>query len=217
TDFSIQAAPATVTHLLDAGFASQLQSAMQSQNASVYLRIPFNVEAGAVFHHLTLRVRYEDGFVAYLNGFEVARRNAPDAPAWNSAATMNRGKGQALEFETIDLGGAMTNLVTGANMLAVHGLNDTAASADFLFQAELIARTDRPIALTDSRTVKARVQLDGAWSALNEATFNSRVPLRLTEIMYNPPGEGVVSGDEFEFIELQNVGHAALNLSGFTF
>src|SRR5206468_3537169 len=70
---------------------------------------------------------------------------------------------------------------------------------------------------TDSTTVKARVQLDGAWSALNEATFNSRVPLRLTEIMYNPPGEGVVSGDEFEFIELQNVGHAALNLSGFTF
>jgi hypothetical protein len=44
-----------------------------------------------------------------------------------------------------------------------------------------------------------------------------RTNLVFSEIMYNPPGEGATSGDEFEFIELKNVGPYALNLSGLFF
>lgn len=52
---------------------------------AVYLRRAFDVaelRAGspARLTHLTLRVRYSDGFVAYLNGTEVARRRMPDGP-----------------------------------------------------------------------------------------------------------------------------------------
>jgi len=83
----------------------------------------------------------------------------------------------------------LTNLIAGANVLAFQGLNDTANSPDFLFQAELIAKTDMPVALADSTTVKARVLLNDEWSALDEATFTARVPLRVTEIMYNPPDQ----------------------------
>ena len=66
TDFSVQAAPATLTPLLDAAFSSQLQGAMQNRNSSAFVRIPFHLDPDAVFHRLSLRVRYEDGFVAYL-------------------------------------------------------------------------------------------------------------------------------------------------------
>ena len=131
TDFSVQAAPATLTHLLDPAFAAQLRTALQNQNSSAYVRIPFLVEPGTTVDRLLLRVRYDDGFVAFLNGHEVARRNAPSIPAWNSAATTDRPRGQALDFEELDLGGAVTNLVAAQNMLAFHALNDTAAGTDF--------------------------------------------------------------------------------------
>lgn len=74
-----------------------------------------------------------------------------------------------------------------------------------------------PASLTLNATVtlKARV-LDGStWSALNEATFvvgELGVPLRITELMYNPVG-----GDAYEFLEVQNVGALPLNLDGFSF
>ena len=41
--------------------------------------------------------------------------------------------------------------------------------------------------------------------------------LVLSEIMYHPPDVGLVSGEEFEFIELRNTGPGTLDLSGLTF
>lgn len=72
-----------------------------------------------------------------------------------------------------------------------------------------------PAQLNNSVVVKARALAGGNWSALNEATFTIGelgLPIRITEIMYNPP-----DGDACEFIELQNLGATTVNLSGFTF
>jgi hypothetical protein len=72
-----------------------------------------------------------------------------------------------------------------------------------------------PLTLNATVTVKARVFNGVTWSALNEATFTVGelgVPLRFTEIMYNPSG-----GDAYEFIEVRNVGGVPLNLGGFSF
>jgi hypothetical protein len=68
------------------------------------------------------------------------------------------------------------------------------------------------LTLNNTVVVKARALSGGVWSALNEATFQIGelgLPLRITEIMYNPVG-----GDAFEFIELQNVGTTTLDISG---
>jgi lamin tail-like protein len=59
------------------------------------------------------------------------------------------------------------------------------------------------------------------WSPLTEASFEiDTVPLRVTELMYHPappaPG-GPFNADDFEFIELQNVGDQPLDLSGVNF
>ncbi|HWN93725.1 MAG TPA: lamin tail domain-containing protein [Methylomirabilota bacterium] len=44
-----------------------------------------------------------------------------------------------------------------------------------------------------------------------------RTNLVFSEIMYNPPGAGAIDGDEFEFLELKNIGPFTLNLSGLFF
>ncbi len=75
--------------------------------------------------------------------------------------------------------------------------------------------TGAPITLSNTVQVKARAFSAGVWSALNEATFlvaELGVPLRITEIMYNPIG-----GDPYEFVEIQNVGQAALNIGNYSF
>ena len=71
--------------------ALDLGAAMSNLNATAYLRVPFNVTDPALYKALTLRLRYDDGFVAYLNGTEIARRNSPPTNIWNSAATANHG------------------------------------------------------------------------------------------------------------------------------
>ena len=53
------------------------------------------------------------------------------------------------------------------------------------------------------------------WSAIVDLNFEvAQVgsPIRITEIMYNPPG-----GDPFEFIEVENTGGLSLDLSGYSF
>ena len=110
-------------------------SAMRGANATAYVRMPFSVDESDGFDTLRLRIKYDDGFVAYLNGAEVARRNAPPTPTWNSAATAPRPDTLALTFEEINLD--TTTLRDGNNVLAIHGLNDSATGDDFLLLPEL--------------------------------------------------------------------------------
>ncbi len=70
------------------------------------------------------------------------------------------------------------------------------------------------IPLDATMTVKARVLSGGSWSALVEAVFSVGelgLPLRFTEIMYNPPG-----GDAYEFLELRNIGAQPVDIGRFS-
>jgi hypothetical protein len=118
--------------------ATDVKTNMLSRNASAYLRLPFAVGNPAAFSSLTLRMKYDDGFVAYLNGAEVARRNAPASPTWNSTAITSRANTNVLIAEDIDLTGFLGSLQASANMLAIHGLNFSANDSDFLIHAELM-------------------------------------------------------------------------------
>ncbi|HEY2952395.1 MAG TPA: lamin tail domain-containing protein, partial [Verrucomicrobiae bacterium] len=119
-------------------FTTDLQSIMFTVNPSVFVRAPFTAYP-ATTTNLALNVRYDDGFVAYLNGVEIARRNAPAAPAWDATATVDRNFASAATLETIDLTASLPLLAAGANVLAVQVLNAASANGDALFQAELIA------------------------------------------------------------------------------
>ena len=73
--------------------------AMYDVAPGVYVRIPFGQVDPGQLQSLTLRMRYDDGYVAYLNGVEVARRNAPSPASYNSTATSDRRDSDALLIE----------------------------------------------------------------------------------------------------------------------
>ena len=67
---------------------TSLQSQMYQQRTSAYLRVPIVLNQVPTLDTLKLRMKYDDAFVAYLNGVEVARSNvAAGTPAWNATAT----------------------------------------------------------------------------------------------------------------------------------
>ncbi len=77
-----------------------------------------------------------------------------------------------------------------------------------------------PYQITTQTLVKARVRDGTSWSALVEAQFyvpQDYSALRVSEIHYNPPSFEGTDGERFEFLELQNVGPIALDLSGLRF
>jgi hypothetical protein len=56
---------------------TDIESAMRGVNPSVFIRIPFNVSDPAAVESLRLKMKYNDGFAAYINGTEIVKRNAP--------------------------------------------------------------------------------------------------------------------------------------------
>jgi hypothetical protein len=111
-------------------------SIMSNINASAYIRIPFTVPNPTNVSLLTLRVRYDDGFVAFVNGTQLLRVNAPGTISYDSAATSTH---SPLSVEEFRLGA--DNLITGANVLAIQGLNRAANDTDFVIAAGLETTT----------------------------------------------------------------------------
>ena len=106
--------------------------------SSLYIRYPFDAESTDSLKQLTLDIRYDDGFVAYLNGTEVARRNVPDAVQFDSTANGNQPVKDANQREEINISQFIGELIPGDNVLAIHGFNDAADGADFLIDARLV-------------------------------------------------------------------------------
>ena len=110
---------------------------LDGEAVGVYVRIPFVVGEGEVFESPVLRVWYDDGFVASIDGAEVARSNAPAVPGFGSAATGSRARERAVLGEAFDLSAAVALLGAGEHVLALHGMNESVDSAEFLLRAEL--------------------------------------------------------------------------------
>jgi hypothetical protein len=166
-----------------------VETAMHNVNTTCYIRVPFNVDAGDIgqISSLTLRMRYDDGFVVYINGVEVERVNFTGTPEWDSAGTSSPEATSA--WNSYDISDHIDELHAGSNILAIHGLNNSAGSTDFLICAELEAAsggstTDPTISpsaieytggfnIDKSTNLKARAYIGSTqkWSALNEAAY----------------------------------------------
>ena len=215
----------------EAYISADVGNQMYNVNGSCYIRIPFEFNGDRdALETMTLKMQYDDGFVAYLNGTEVARRNFAGDPAWNSAANAAHDDVAAVVFEPIDLSEHLVKLRQGNNILAIQGMNAGATSSDFLIGVELVAAPTAasqntagaqvyaaPITLSKSTVVKARVQSGSTWSALAEAVFAVgpvKESLRISEIMFHPEISDPKSQiSETEYIELTNIGAEAINLN----
>jgi len=127
------------------------------------------------------------------------------APGFNQLGG-NVPAGFALTMINPNAGGKIYYTTNGTDP-RVYGSGAVASGA-------LVYTNGTPLVLNRSVDVKARV-LNGSWSALTEGDFtvgSLGVPLRITELMYNPIG-----GSTYEFLEVQNIGPVPLDVSGFSF
>jgi hypothetical protein len=118
-----------------------LRVPMSGIRASCFLRIPFSVTNVSDALGLVLRMRYDDGFAVYLNGtpLPTARRNAPSTLTYDAAATQDHDDSEAVLYEDIDISQHIGLLVPGGpNILAIHGLNSSNSSSDFLIDPQLL-------------------------------------------------------------------------------
>lgn len=108
-------------------------SDMQNNYPSFFARKTFLVSDPFALHEIYLKVIYDDGFVAYLNGTEVARNNVGDT-GHDQTAT---GSHEAGGFEYFPV----TNLLRqGTNVLACQVHNVSLTSSDCSFIPALINR-----------------------------------------------------------------------------
>ena len=121
--------------------ADEIITELPPRSFGVYTRTHFTLEDPAAISELNLRLKYDDGFAAYLNGNLVASDNAPDRPSWFSTAPESRVDDRdALVFNDWDLTDFRNHLVRGDNVLAIHGLNNVPrGQGDMLLAFELSA------------------------------------------------------------------------------
>lgn len=153
-------------------------SEMKGAQTSCLVRIPFalSYEDLQDVGTLTLNMRMDDGFVAYLNGQEIQRQNVTGEPLWNTVASTAQEAGAWLAYDI----SAFKNLLnSGDNLLAIHGVNRSANSSDFLVDATLSAtpentqskyldstaiRYSNGFMLTESAQLTTRTFHNGEWS-----------------------------------------------------
>lgn len=114
------------------------EAEMYDRNGTAYIRMPFETGSLGTISRLVLRMLYDDGFVCYLNGSEVARVNAPATVSWDSCSPTFHYEYDTIIFEDVDISASSGLLRSGSNLLCIHGLNDKASSSDFLMDAELV-------------------------------------------------------------------------------
>ncbi|WP_442482900.1 CotH kinase family protein [Aeoliella sp. SH292] len=123
-----------------------LSTLLPSGTTTAYVRIPFNVsELGTMLGKL--QMKYDDGFVAYLNGQMIASANAPGTLGWSSLATADHPDGLAVNFVDFEVSQYSHLLVQGQNILAIQMLNTSSGSSDLLASVQLTTTTGGPTSI----------------------------------------------------------------------
>lgn len=118
------------------GYGDNDDSTVLNNILSVFIRKEFVINNLQDIEELVLSIDYDDGFVAYINGHEVARSNLGTA---GSTVTYNQSAPTTREA-TMYSGGFPENyrisdpgsiLIEGVNVIAIEGHNNGTSSSDF--------------------------------------------------------------------------------------
>ena len=230
TAVGFEAIPDTYDPLINLALAG-----MQGNHASAFVRVPFTIADQAELDRigvLAMNLKYEDGFVCYLNGTRVADSgNFPEPIHFNTDSSA-RSDELALQYAPFDLSNHIGELVVGENVLAFQLMNSSVGNSDLLLMPQLVAQPSSAAGISSSAEVyssainldhptqvNARVLDNGEWSALNSAVFLvDTLPadtnnLAITELNY----QSLDDDDGLEFVELTNIGDQNIDLSGLSF
>ncbi|MDG2324900.1 MAG: lamin tail domain-containing protein [Akkermansiaceae bacterium] len=205
------------------------------KNATTYFRKVVAIATPSAYGEFKLDYVFDDAIAIYVNGSEVERIHLEDGAPYDQYATLQSDEN---ETGTVILDPAV--FVPGNNTIAVeiHQLNGD--SSDMSFDLELRGQpaggggilSSAPLELVESGWLYSRSYNPGTgdWSALNAAYFSVETEpadaanLVVSEFSYRPaepvaPNEVAVSTDrdDYEFIELMNIGNKTIDLTGVEF
>jgi len=202
-----------------AGHGTDLGAAMAGRAVSFYLRGEFSLAAGdaAAGTPLELLIDYDDGFVAFLNGREIARRALGAAGTFVFADQPTFNTRPAAGEETIAVGGPAGSLLRpGLNVLAIQ-VHNNATAADGLTPAQTIPGADRMRCAVSLRTQGATPR------TLLRATDTFSYVIGTHEPsggLLDPADFSVADPDAvpafYDWIELHNPAATAVSLDGWT-
>lgn len=197
-----------------------------------YFRGTFEVDDATAMLSLTAGVHADAGCVVFINGQEALRDGLPDGVI--TFDTQPESDGNEGEFDVFPVDPAL--LVSGTNVVALEVKNQSVSggSSDMVIDFSLSGTRTNPgntgIPIDRPMTVKARSFNAGEWSALTVADFTvNTVPatsanVAIVELLFNPTGPtdaeraaGVTDGDQFEFLEVRNIGTQNVDLGGVRF
>ena len=152
---------------------------MKSKYNSFFVRKKFDSPAPEHITSATLRAKVDDGFVAYINGTEVARYNVTtEKPKYSSKST--KAATEPLRFMNYEIDDFKSVLKNGENTLAIIVLNQRRTSPDVMFDAKLSVVSDE----SDPPMVASTLPPRGLAADLEQITVN-----------FDEPVEGVDASD----------------------
>ncbi len=153
---------------------------MRGGYTSIFLRKNFSVTAPGEISVLKMEAQSDDGFIAWINGVEVARFNVPDGEPTYDGKSLPA-LTEPIAPQNFELTGLSNVLVPGVNVLTVQGFNaDISTSSDFVFNVSLSSFVD------DIRPTITEV-IPPAGSAVQR--------LQQIEVIFNEPVTGVDAPD----------------------
>ncbi|MBN1672531.1 MAG: fibronectin type III domain-containing protein, partial [Kiritimatiellae bacterium] len=126
-------------------YGTDLESAMKGACTCVFLRRALQLESPAQVTCLSITVEFDDGFVLWLNGQELARANVGAAayePVAFDAVSSGYVAGSA-EQRTVTLTGGALPALGAANVLALQLVNAAAGSGDLMGDVQITFTTER--------------------------------------------------------------------------
>ena len=114
---------------------------MLNTYTTVYMRSTFTATQSENIEQITIEADFDDGFVIWINGFEVLAINAPANRTYNSRATVSRESGVKASYS---VSASRANLVEGINYISVQGFNTDLGSTDFYFGMSMTAEKVLP-------------------------------------------------------------------------
>ncbi len=133
---------------------------------SLYVRREFHVANLDSIGHLYLRVGYDDGFVAYLNGREILRKNLEGSPPrHDQKASVSSGTVERGEHDVFPIPEAKRFLRKGKNVLAFQVHNHRIGSSDLTLIPELAYASEAPARIVAGvQQVQEWMHLRGVYS-----------------------------------------------------
>ena len=158
---------------------SERDPPMRRNYTSVYLRRTLEIPNPAMVVALEASIDFDDGFILWINGVEVASENPPEEPAFDARASRSHESGT---YEIFDLPAPSDFIIPGRNTIAVQFFNVSPSSSDSKFDLALID----PVGI-DTTPPSIAGLLPG---------FNARVrELRRIEVTFSEAVAGVDAGD----------------------